>query len=159
MAFVSQQVFLWKEMDKNVEIRLAREEDLPVLQAIGEALFDYPLKPGRALEFLKDDRHHLVLAFSRDQLVGMASGFHYVHPDKDPTLFVNEVSILDDFQNQGIGRNIVRYLVEYAGKALGCTSAWVLTENSNIPARKAYAAARGSEEREPILLIEFDGLK
>ncbi|RKN83191.1 GNAT family N-acetyltransferase [Ulvibacterium marinum] len=141
-------------MEENITIRLATIEDLPALQSVGERLFDYPIKPNRTIEFLKDKRHHLVLAYHRDVVVGMASGLHYVHPDKDPELFVNEVSVLDEFQRRGIGRKLVRFLVEY-GKELGCKEAWVATEKSNIAAQKAYLAAGGILEDDPFVLIEF----
>ncbi|WP_299530890.1 GNAT family N-acetyltransferase [Ulvibacterium sp.] len=142
-------------MEENITIGLATIDDLPALQSIGDRLFDYPIKPNRTAEFIKDKRHHLVLAYHGDDVVGMASGFHYVHPDKDPQLFVNEVSVLDDFQGKGIGRKLTKFLVEY-GRQLGCTEAWVATEKSNIAAQKAYLAAGGIAEKEPIVLIEFN---
>jgi ribosomal protein S18 acetylase RimI-like enzyme len=141
-------------MEENIIIRLATIDDLPALQGAGDQLFDYPIKPNRAIEFLKDERHHLVLAYHGDVIVGMASGLHYVHPDKDPELFVNEVSVLDEFQGRGVGRKLIKFLVEY-GRELGCKEAWVATEKSNIAAQKAYLAAGGVPEEEPIVLIEF----
>ncbi len=141
-------------MEENIIIRLATINDLPALESVGDRLFDYPVKPNRAIEFLKDQRHHLVLAYYGDAVVGMASGLHYVHPDKDPGLFVNEVSVLDEFQNKGIGRELVRFLVEH-GRELGCKEAWVATEKSNIAAQKAYLAAGGILEDDPFVLIEF----
>ncbi|WP_425234749.1 N-acetyltransferase family protein [Ulvibacterium sp.] len=141
-------------MEDNITIRLATIDDLPALESVGDRLFDYPIKPNRTIEFLEDKRHHLVLACSGEVVVGMASGLHYVHPDKDPHLFVNEVSVLDEFQNKGIGRKLASFLVEY-GRKLGCKEAWVATEKSNIAAQKAYLAAGGIPEKEPIVLIEF----
>ena len=94
-------------MKEKVEIRLAALADLPALQKVGDRLFDYEIKADRAEEFLNDPRHHLVLAYFRDEVVGMASGFHYIHPDKDPIMFVNEVAVLETLQNRGIGRDLV----------------------------------------------------
>jgi len=142
-------------MEENIEIRMASIEDLPALVAVGDSLFDHPVKPYRAMEFLEDNRHHLVLAFYGKEIVGMASGFHYVHPDKDPELFINEAGVVDNFQNQGIGRKLVKYLWEYA-KKLGCAYAWVGTEKSNIAAQKCYLAAGAKLDEEPFLLFEFD---
>ncbi|WP_273568277.1 GNAT family N-acetyltransferase [Maribacter halichondriae] len=142
-------------MIENIEIRLAVIEDLPALVTVGDNLFDHPVKPHRATEFLEDGRHHLVLAFYGSEVVGMASGFHYVHPDKDPELFINEVGVVESFQNQGIGRKLVKYLWEYA-KKLGCVYAWVGTEKSNITAQKCYLAAGAELDEEPFLLFEFN---
>ena len=85
----------------------------------------------------------------------MASGFHYVHPDKDPELFINEVGVIEAYQNQGIGRALVKFLWAH-GKRLGCKYAWIGTEKSNVAAQKCYLAAGGSPDDEPFILIEFE---
>ncbi|MGI9550561.1 MAG: GNAT family N-acetyltransferase [Aurantibacter sp.] len=142
-------------MQKNIEIRMATVDDLPAIERAGNQLFDHQIKKNRAVEFFNDVRHHLALAFHKDEAVGMASGFHYVHPDKDPALFVNEVGVMEAYQNQGIGRKLVMYLCEHVRK-IGCTEAWVGTEESNIAARKAYLAAGGTPDSEPFILFEFN---
>ena len=141
-------------MLKNIEIKLATIEDLFAIEQVGDKLFDYAIKLDRAKEFLNDPRHHLVLAYYKGKIIGMASAFHYVHPDKDPALFMNEVGVIEQYQNKGIGRTIVKYLNEHA-KKLGCGEVWVATESSNIAARKSFVAAGGVEDKEPIVLINF----
>ncbi|NHF58680.1 GNAT family N-acetyltransferase [Flavobacteriaceae bacterium TP-CH-4] len=143
---------------EHLEIKVATTEDLTALEKVGERLFDYPIKKERTVEFLSDPRHHLVLAYDGIQLVGMASGFHYVHPDKDPQLFVNEVSVLEGYRNRGIGRRLVQFLVK-EGQRLGCVEAWVATEKSNRAAQKAYLAAGGTESRERVVLYGFAMVK
>lgn len=113
-------------MMNKIIIRLATIDDLVALEEIGADLFDYPIKPNRTAEFINDPRHHLMLALEKETIVGMASGIHYVHPDKEPALFIDEVSIIDTHQNRGIGRLIVKSLVAH-GKKLGCVEAWVAT--------------------------------
>ena len=130
-------------------------EDLPAIDQVGNQLFDNKIKIDRAKEFLSDPRHHLVVAYYEDSIIGIASGLHYVHPDKNAALFVNEVGVLDAYQNKGIGRTMVKYLCQH-GKELGCEEAWVATESSNLAARKAFVAAGGIEDKEPVVLIEFD---
>ncbi len=142
-------------MNPNIHYKLASIDDLSAMIDIGDELFDYDVKPNRAREFLEDPRHHMILAYDDNKIVGMASAINYVHPDKDPALFINEVSVIDEFQNQGIGRTMVRKLCEF-GKEIGCEEAWVATENSNSGARKAYQAAGGKEDPEPVVLINFD---
>jgi len=142
-------------MKDNIEIRLATIDDLPAMEKVGDALFDNPIKRNRAIEFFNDARHHLVLAYSGNEVVGMASGFHYVHPDKDPELFMNEVGVIESYHNQGIGRELVKFLWKYA-KGLGCMEAWIGTEKSNIAAQKCYSAAGGEADVEPFILFEFD---
>ncbi|WP_421764688.1 GNAT family N-acetyltransferase [Ekhidna sp.] len=136
-------------------LKIADESDLPAMMEAGDALFDYPVKLDRAKEFLQDPRHHLVLAYFDEKLVGMVSAFDYVHPDKNPTLFINEASVLEDFQGRGIGRKLIKSMCEHA-KSIGCNEAWVATEKSNMAARKAYVNAGGIEDEEDVVLIEFD---
>lgn len=142
-------------MQKDIEIRVATIDDLAAMEKVGDDLFDNPIKRSRAIEFLKDTRHHLILAFKADEIIGMASGFHYVHPDKDPELFMNEVGVIEAFQNQGIGRALVKSLLAHA-KKLGCREAWIGTEKSNSAAQKCYIAAGGEPDDETFIVFEFD---
>ena len=142
-------------MRNNIEIRLATIDDLNAIEKVGDALFDHPIKRNRAIEFFNDSRHHLFLAFDGTEVVGMASGFHYVHPDKDPELFMNEVGVLEAYQNQGIGRTLVKHLWKHA-RELGCQEAWIGTEKSNIAAQKCYAGAGGEPDVEPFIIFEFE---
>lgn len=142
-------------MQKDIKIRLATIDDLAAMEKVGDNLFDNPVKRNRTTEFFSDSRHHLILAFKGDEVVGMASGFHYVHPDKDPQLFMNEVGVIDAYQNQGIGRELVKALWNYA-QSIGCKEAWIGTEKSNIAAQKCYIAADGMPDDEPFIVFEFD---
>ena len=137
-----------------VKIRLATINDLPAIEKVEIGLFDYAVKPDRTREFLNDPRHHLILAYYSGKIIGMASAFHYVHPDKDPTLFMNEIGVLERYQDQGIGRAMARKLYDHV-EELGCTEVWVATESSNIAARKAFTAAGGAEDKELVVLINF----
>jgi ribosomal protein S18 acetylase RimI-like enzyme len=85
----------------------------------------------------------------------MASGVHYVHPDKPPELFVNEVGVADAYQGRGIGGRVLRALLD-RGRALGCAQAWVLTSPDNAPAVRLYAGAGGRPADEPTVLYAFD---
>ncbi len=135
-------------------IRQATTEDISAMVKVGDKLFDNKIKPHRAKEFLDDPRHHMLLAYDNGKVVGMISAFHYVHPDKDPQLFINEVGVVDEFQSQGIGRELVKHMCDL-GKKLDCTCSWVTTESSNDAAIKSYLAAGGKQDEENIVLIEF----
>ena len=141
-------------MHNNITFKIASLNDLSAIRKIGDRLFDHPIKNNRATEFLSDPRHHLILAYDDDEIVGMASGFHYVHPDKDPELFINEVAVLEEYRNMHIGRNLVEKICAH-GKDLGCREVWVLTDDSNSAAIKAYLAAGGTENSEQIKMINF----
>jgi ribosomal protein S18 acetylase RimI-like enzyme len=82
-------------------------EDLPLLMNAAQDVFDNPVDESFAREFLSDPRHHIVAAISEDRLVGFASAVHYIHPDKPPELWINEVGVAPSHQGRGIGRAIM----------------------------------------------------
>jgi len=133
-------------------IRVLGRDDAQVLERVAAEVFDHPIDPGLAAQFLGDPRHHLAVAIDEGVVVGMASGVHYVHPDKPPELWVNEVGVAPDFRRRGIGRALMRALFEHA-RALGCAGAWVGTEPSNVAARRLYAALGGTEDQ--MIMVSF----
>jgi ribosomal protein S18 acetylase RimI-like enzyme len=116
--------------------------DRAVLDNVAPGVFDNPLDPRLVAEFMRDDRHHLAVAVERGQVVGFASGVHYVHPDKPAELWINEVGVASSHQGQGLGKAVVRTLLQHA-KNLGCREVWVLTVRSNEAAMRLYASAGG----------------
>ena len=123
-----------------ITVRLLGADEARVLDNVADDVFDYAVHPRWCAEFFADPRHHLVVALDGDLVVGMASGVHYVHPDKGPELWINEVGVASTHSGQGLGRRIVQTLVEH-GKSLGCHEAWVLTSPTNEPAKRMYRAA------------------
>lgn len=139
----------------NFIIRPATPDDDRALIEAGGDVFDGPADPATTREFLSDPRHCMTLAIAGGRVVGFASGFIHLHPDKAPQLFVAEAGVADEFQGRGIGRELVRALCEH-GRKRGCQGAWVATEPDNFAARKAYAAAGGKLSPEPFVMFEFD---
>ncbi len=140
---------------KAITVRLLKVEDWKLLEKVAPEVFDYAIDFGRTKEFLADSRHHLVVAFDNDLIVGMASAVHYIHPDKAPELWINEVGVSPAYQNQGIGRRLMDCLLEHA-KTLGCKEAWVLTHWDNTPARLLYKSVGGKEEPERPVYFTID---
>lgn len=133
--------------------RILGPDEARVLDRVAEDVFDGPVDPRRASEFFADPRHHLAVALDGETVVGMASGVHYVHPDKPPEMFVNEVAVAPTYRRQGVGRRLVAALLDHA-RGLGCVAAWVLTEAENEAARGLYRATGGVER--PVAMVEFD---
>ena len=127
------------------EIRLLGSADASVLNNVASGVFDNAIDTRWTSEFLADPRHHIAVALQGEQVVGMASAVHYVHPDKPPELWVNEVGVAPSYQGMGIGKRLLAALFAH-GRSLGCAEAWVGTEESNVAARRLYAAAGGKEE-------------
>jgi ribosomal protein S18 acetylase RimI-like enzyme len=138
----------------SVEIRVLRPEERAVLDQVAPDVFDHAIDPRWSAEFFADPRHHLAVALDGALVVGFASGVHYVHPDKPPELWINEVGVAPSHQRQGVGRRLLQTLLQH-GATLGCVQAWVLTSPTNAEAQQLYAALGGQVEAEPSLLFEF----
>jgi aminoglycoside 6'-N-acetyltransferase I len=133
-------------------IRILGPADGAVFDRVAPGVFDNPVDPRWAAEFLADARHHMAVALVDGEIVGMASGVHYVHPDKPPELWVNEVGVAPSHERQGIGRELLQALFA-RGRELGCTEAWCGTAHGNIAARRMYAAVGGVEQ--PMVYVIF----
>jgi ribosomal protein S18 acetylase RimI-like enzyme len=101
-----------------------------------------------------DPRNLLMLAILTGEVVGFASGTVIDHPDKPPTLFINELGVNDPAQRQGIGRALLQ-AIRAAGRARGCQTSWVTTEADNSAARALYRAEGGAETRD-IVMYDWD---
>jgi aminoglycoside 6'-N-acetyltransferase I len=140
-----------------LDIRRLGPADATVLQHVAPGVFDDPVDPRWTAEFLADARHHLVVAIDEGVVVGMASAVHYVHPDKAPQLWINEVGVAPSHHRRGIARRLLEVLLAH-GRTLGCTEAWVGTEHDNTAARALYAGTSGvkTREGEPFVLYSFE---
>lgn len=135
-------------------IRVLGSDDAGVLEQVAVDVFDNEVDPRWSAEFLADPRHHLAVALDDGQVVGMASAVHYVHPDKPPELWINEVAVAPSHHHRGIGRQLLDALFA-RGRTLGCQEAWVLTEQNNAAARGLYGAVGGVEAPEPVVMVTF----
>lgn len=138
----------------DIEIRLLGPEDRAAFDDVDPDTFDGPVVGHYVEAILSDPNHHLAVALDGTRVVGFASGVHFAEPDKAPVLYIDEVGTADAYQRRGIATALVRALLDHA-RALGCTAAWVLTEEDNGPARAFYAAIGGAEEPERPVHITF----
>lgn len=136
------------------DIRTLGPGDERLLANVAQGVFDFPVRDHLATEFLEDPRHHIAVAVDGGVVVGFASAVHYVHPDKDPELWVNEVGVAPTHQRQGLARRLMDTLFE-VGRRLGCVEAWVLTEQSNARAMRLYASLGGTTEPEETVMFSF----
>jgi ribosomal protein S18 acetylase RimI-like enzyme len=135
-----------------IEIRLLGPGDGDVLDRVAPGVFDGSVQPRWTQEFLTDARHHLIVALEEGSVVGMVSALHYVHPDKAPQLWINEIGVAPSHQRRGIGRQLLDAILAY-GRTLSCTEAWLGTEETNVAARRLYESAGGAAEA--FVLYEF----
>ena len=124
------------------DLRLLGADDEDVLQRVAPGVFDGPVLPERVREVLRDPRHHIVVAIDFGVVVGMVTAVHYVHPDKRPELWIDEVGVGEGHRRRGLGRRMLERMLE-RGRELGCTEAWVLTDAENAAANRLYAGSGG----------------
>jgi len=87
----------------------------------------------------------MFIAVSDGLVVGMVSGVRYLHPDKLPSMWVNEVGVGDDWLRRGIAKRLMDAILDLS-EELGCEEAWLGTEPDNIAALGLYRSTKGSEE-------------
>lgn len=139
----------------SVVVRMLQAGDEAVLAQVADGVFDDAIDPASARAFLADPRHHIAVAIDAGAVVGFASGVDYLHPDKPAQLWINEVGVAPTHQRRGIGRRVLRCLLDH-GRHLGCTEAWVGTEPDNAAAGALYAGCGGSDPPMAFVLYAFD---
>jgi len=137
-----------------IEIRMLGPDDAPVLERVAPEVFDNLVDARWSAEFLADSRHHLAVALDADTVVGIASAVHYLHPDKPPELWINEVSVTTTHRAAGVGRRLLHAIFK-RGRKLGCREAWVATEQTNIAARRLYVTAGGYQSPAAVVMYAF----
>ena len=138
----------------SIRITVLGRGDAQVLTRVAAGVFDQPIRAELLEQFLSDPRHHLAVAIDSGVVVGMASGVHYVHPDKPPELWINEVGVAPTHRSRGIGRELLLALLN-VGQRHGCGEAWVLTDRSNDPAMRLYASCGGREADHDQVMFTF----
>jgi ribosomal protein S18 acetylase RimI-like enzyme len=132
-----------------IEITVLHRGDDNVLMRVAAEVFDNPIEPELTREFLEDPRHHIAVAIDDGLVVGFASGVHYIHPDKSPELWINEVSVAPTHRRRGLGKAMLRKLFE-VGSTHHCSVAWVLTDRKNAAAMALYSSVGGAEGADDI---------
>jgi len=127
-----------------IEIRVLQPGDEDILMNVAAEMFDNLIDSELTREFLEDPRHHIAVAIEDGVVVGFASGIHYVHPDKQPELWINEVAIATTHRRRGLGKAVLRALFEI-GRVHGCAVAWVLTDRHNSASMALYSSVGGTE--------------
>ncbi len=145
-------------MSSRYEVVVVREGQTSRLDRVRDDVFDHPIDPKRTSAFLADPSNYLVVALDGEVVVGMASGFSYLHPDKPRQLFVNEVAVSEPYRRRGLGRRMVERLLEEARRR-GCAEAWVATHASNTAGRALFGpSAGGQEDPDRAVVFTWDSL-
>lgn len=138
--------------DPAVNYQIITPANTHLLNNVNQNVFDNKVQPDYLRGFLANPANILAVATINDQVVGMASGIAYYHPDKPLQLFVNEVSVADEYLRRGIAKKLLAVLLE-RGKAMGCDLAWVATEVDNAPACALYKSFGFKEDEQKAVVF------
>ncbi len=128
--------------------------DAHMLDQVAPGAFDNPIDPEMTARFLADRHHHMVVAREAGVVVAFASAVHYLHPDKQPQMWINEVGTAPSHRRRGLAKELLGRMVAHA-REIGCVFVWLATEHDNEPARALYRGM-GWEETEHIAMYEVE---
>jgi ribosomal protein S18 acetylase RimI-like enzyme len=69
-------------------------------------------------------------------------------------MFLYELGVHEGARNRGVGRSLVAALADLA-RERGCYGMWVLTDDANPAALRAYTAAGGTREQPDNVLLSW----
>ena len=125
-----------------VEVRVLQPGEARVLERVTEGVFDAPVRPAYARAFLAEPGHRIAVAVDDGTVVGMVTAARYLHPDKPPELWIDEVGVAPGVRGRGIGGRLMDAMLAEA-RAMGCREAWVLADPDNEAARRLYESRKG----------------
>lgn len=131
-------------MPDEITLRHLGPDDLRLLLSVEDGLFDNTIDPIEAKAFLDDPMNWLVLSFDGDLAVGMGSATILRHPDKKPSLFINEIGVRESHQRRGIGKQVTQALIDKARQS-GVHGVWLGTETDNVAALALYRSLDADE--------------
>lgn len=140
--------------DEAVVQRLTAEVDR--FEAPGTPRRNLPV-PGTeiAARFLNVETNHLLVAFDRDEPVGLLLAYELMRRHGDePRMHLYEIGVREDYRRRGIGRSLVESFAELA-RARGARRAFVLTDESNPAAMAFYASVGGVRVRADDVVFFF----
>ena len=139
----------------SVQIKLMGPSDSTLFAQVLPDVFDHAVQADFAAEFLNDPRHHIAVAIDEGWIVGFVSAVHYIHPDKKPELWINEVSVAPAYRLRGLAKKLLETLFE-VGRRHGCHTAWVGTQRTNAAAFRLYnSVGKGRAELEDFVMFTF----
>lgn len=142
-----------------LDYRILGPGDVPLLLRAPAGLFDNPIDARQAGAFIDDPRHEMLVAIDRETNIPVAfvSANGYLHPDKPPQAWINELSTLEAYRGRGIGAELVRRMLGLLAER-GYGQVWLATEHDNAAARAVYRrvmAERGGREDPAVVVYEF----
>jgi len=128
-----------------IDIKRLGPGDASVLDRVAADVFDEPIHKKRLAAYLREPGHFLFVAICDDVVIAQAAAVIHRHPDKVTELYIDEVGVTPEFQQQGVAKRLLDALFKL-GREEGCEEAWVGTEQDNAPAKRLYESRGANGE-------------
>ena len=125
-----------------MEYKLLESQDAALLRDFADdtrTQYNLPL----VLEFLKGENNFGYIAKEGRRIVAFAYGYLLRKPDGRKDLYLHAIDVMEDFQNQGCGTNLMKFIHAHA-RSLGCAKLFLITNTGNRSACKCYENAGGT---------------
>jgi GNAT superfamily N-acetyltransferase len=133
--------------------RLTHLDEAEIAQL--SALFEEEWEQREVERFFADPDNLLLLARCDGRWCGRLYGYRLQRLDQlRAGVLIYEVDVVEAFRRRGVGRAMVEASKVWAAE-VGAFEVWVLTEQSNAPAKALYRSAGGAEDEETPALFVF----
>ncbi|MCL2280284.1 GNAT family N-acetyltransferase [Candidatus Saccharibacteria bacterium] len=139
---------------ENIQFKVLSINDIDKMRAVIED--DNMIFNSEQIEsFMKNDTTVAIGAIVDDKIIGLAYGYNLERLNGKNMFYLHSVGLLPDYQNQGIGSKLMKYVSNWA-KENGYSEMFVITERSNPRACKVYSGAGGISEHDDEVVFVFD---
>ena len=135
-----------------MEYKLLEEQDLELmLDFVDDQNTKYNITDLN--KFIKDNYGFIVK--DKNKIIGFAYGYILLKPDCRKCFYLDAIDIMEEYQGNGYGTNLVKYIHEYI-KSIGCYKMYLITNKSNISACKCYKNAGGINKASDEIIYVYE---
>ena len=98
-------------------------------------------------KFIIDDDNYCFVGILEDKIVAFLYGYGMLRPDGKSMFYIHSVDVFEDYQNNGIGTQLIDYVLNYVKNENKYYKFFVLSENDNVIACKVYQKFANKEEQ------------
>jgi ribosomal protein S18 acetylase RimI-like enzyme len=138
----------------NTEIKLLTNNDIDLMQEVLED--DNMVFDAESLSrFIDSDNCFGFIAKSDNKIVGFAYAYSLLRSDGKYMFYLHSIGILPNYQDKGIGTQLMEYVVSYA-KSNNYSECFVITDKGNPRACHLYEKLGGKSEFKDEIVYVYD---
>ena len=105
--------------------------------------------------FVKGENSYGFIAKEDNKVVGFAYAYTLLRPDGRTMFYLHSIGMLPEYQNQGYGTELMKYIKEFAMNN-GCSEMFVLTDRGNPRACHVYEKLGGKNDYQDEVCYVYD---